>query len=89
LAFERYRKLLVAVGIDAIEINGETHPAAPYNLLFTREWILLVPRSAEFVEGVAVNALGFAGTLFVRNEEQRQLIRRLGPMTILQRAGIA
>ena len=67
-------------------MNGELHQSAPYNLLVTRRWMLLVPRSAECVEGVSVNALGFAGSLFVRDAAQMEVIKRLGPMTVLQRA---
>jgi ATP adenylyltransferase len=48
--------------------------------------MLLVPRSEECVEGVSVNALGFAGSLFVRDAARMEVIRRLGPMTVLQRA---
>jgi ATP adenylyltransferase len=50
--------------------------------------MLLVPRSAERVEGVSVNALGFAGSLFVRDAAHLAMIERLGPMTVLQRAGL-
>ena len=43
----------------------------------------------ERAEGIAVNALGFAGSLFVRNDLQMHTIRTLGPMNLLQRvAGI-
>jgi ATP adenylyltransferase len=47
-----------------------------------------VPRSSERVEGVSVNALGFAGSLFVRDAAQMQVIKTLGPMTMLQRAAV-
>ncbi|WP_343655698.1 ATP adenylyltransferase family protein [Paraburkholderia caribensis] len=82
-----YHTLLEAAGIGAIEVNGARCQSSPYNLLVTREWMLLVPRSAEHVEGVSVNALGFAGSLFVRDAAHRASIERLGPMTVLQRAG--
>jgi ATP adenylyltransferase len=50
--------------------------------------MLVVPRSAERVDGISVNALGYAGSLFVRDAAHRALIERLGPMTVLQRAGV-
>ncbi|MGF6757159.1 ATP adenylyltransferase family protein [Paraburkholderia sp. GAS42] len=84
-AFDRYLALLDAAGLRAIDVNGEPQQSAPYNLLVTSRWMLLVPRSAERAEGVAVNALGFAGSLFVRDEIQMGTIRKLGPMTVLQR----
>ena len=84
-AFDCYRALLEATGLRAIEVDGELHQSAPYNLLVTRRWMLLVPRSSECVEGISVNALGFAGSLFVRDAAQMEVIRRLGPMSVLQR----
>jgi len=69
-------------------VNGERLQPARYNLLVARRWMLLVPGSAECVEGISVNALRFVGSLFVRNAAQMQVIRRLGPMTVLQRAAI-
>lgn len=87
-AFDRYRALLESLGLEAIEVNGELHQSAPYNLLVAPRWMLLVPRSAECVEGISVNALGFAGSLFVRDTAQMQVIRRLGPMTVLQRVAV-
>jgi ATP adenylyltransferase len=87
-AFDFYHALLEAVGLRAIDVNGELHQSAPYNLLVTRRWMLLVPRSSERVEGISVNALGFAGSLFVRDAAQMQVIKRLGPMTVLQRVAV-
>ena len=59
-------------------------PAAPYNLLATREWMLLVPRRQERYESISVNALGFAGSLFVRDRAELELVRRSGPMNVLR-----
>ena len=64
---------------------GADRPA-PYNLLATRRWMLLVPRSREFAGPVSINALGFAGALLARNEAELELIRRRGPMTLLREA---
>jgi ATP adenylyltransferase len=71
-----YRELLAAVGIE----GGR----APYNLLVTTDWMLVVPRSRESIEGISVNALGFAGSLLVRTRGQLELVRRRGPMRLLQ-----
>jgi len=85
-AFDLYRALLDATGLQAIDIDGEPHQSAAYNLLVTTRWMLLVPRRAECVDGIAVNALGFAGSLFVRDGAQLEAVRSLGPMNVLQRA---
>ncbi|WP_028220254.1 ATP adenylyltransferase family protein [Paraburkholderia oxyphila] len=85
-ALDTYRALLHAAGIGTVEVEGVPHQAAPYNLLVTRRWMLVVPREAERVEGISVNALGFAGSLFVRDAAQRETLARIGPMTALSRA---
>lgn len=77
---ERYLMLLQAVGI-----KEETFK--PYNLLLTRKWMLIAPRSREKVAGVSVNSLGFAGSLLARDEEHLRTIEKMGPLTIL--AGVA
>jgi ATP adenylyltransferase len=56
----------------------------PYNLLVTREWMMLVRRSCEHFDSISVNALGFAGSLFVRNERELDLVKRTGPMNVLR-----
>jgi ATP adenylyltransferase len=84
-AHARYLALLDAVGVRAIEVNGQAQPSGPYNLLVTPLGMLLVPRSAECVEGISVNTLGFAGSFFVRNEAQMRTVARLGPMAMLRR----
>jgi ATP adenylyltransferase len=74
-----YRQLLSRVGVN---------PDAPcldaYNLLATREWMLIVPRLQERFDSISLNALAFAGTLLVKNEEQLTLLKRRGAMTVLR-----
>ena len=89
LALGCYRALLDAAGVPAVDVGGVAHQGAPYNLLVTRRWMLVVPRSVECVEGISVNALGFAGSFFVRDAAQLQTLARLGPMAALARVGIA
>lgn len=64
-------------------------PGAPWNLLATREWTLVVPRRAEAWEDVSVNALGFAGSLLVKTRAQLERVREVGPMAVLCAAGVA
>jgi sulfate adenylyltransferase (ADP) / ATP adenylyltransferase len=79
-----YRELLDACGISAVAAaEGELH-SAPYNLLVRRGWMVVVPRSRERFESISVNALGFAGSLFVRTREELERVRRLGPMQVLR-----
>ncbi|WP_321909153.1 ATP adenylyltransferase family protein [Paraburkholderia sp. J11-2] len=89
VALDCYRALLDAAGVSAIDVGGVAHQSAPYNLLVTRKWMLVVPRTAECVEGISVNSLGFAGSFFVRNAAQLQTLTQLGPMTALERVSVA
>ncbi len=78
--------LLDSVGLRAA---GGLRQAGPYNLIVTREWMLLVPRSRESFDGVSVNALGFAGSLFVRDRRQMRTVEDAGPMTVLRHVALA
>ncbi len=82
---ERYRTLLRAVGLDAVDGNKQS---GAYNFLATREWMLIVPRSQEHFQFISINSLGFAGALLVRNEQELQLLKSQGPMNILKNVAI-
>ncbi len=84
----RYRDLIAAAGIGVREVAGRLHQAAPYNLLVTRRWMLLVPRSRERFGPISLNALAFAGALFVRDEAEAALVRRAGLLTMLREVGV-
>ena len=75
-----YLAMLQEAGLDVADGAGLL---GAYNLLVTRRWMLLVPRRYEAHEAIAVNALGFAGCLLVRNEEQLHRLRALGPLHVL------
>jgi len=85
----RYLGLLGAAGLRGVGAAGESRQSAPYNLLLTRRWMLLVPRSRERIDSISVNALGFAGSLFVGDDAKLEALVRLGPMTALSRVGLA
>lgn len=76
-----YRRLLAEVGL--VDDPGAVQPRGPYNLLLTRAWMLLVPRSRERWQGVPVNALGFAGALLVRDRATLEHVRTAGPLAVL------
>ncbi len=74
-----YRTLLTEIGVW----DGHEAAPKPYNWLATRRWMLAVPRSAEGVDGMSVNGLGFAGSLLVRHHAQLAWLRSFGPMSAL------
>lgn len=67
----------------ALDLPTTADPMPAYNLLVTRDGLILVPRSREKREDISVNALGFAGSLFVRQPEQLELLRTIGPLALL------
>lgn len=81
---ERYQTLLQRLGMGPIRIDGEIRQSGPYNLLVTRDWLLLVPRRQEEFAGISINALGFVGSLFVRNQAQLDTLKSRGPMAVLR-----
>lgn len=83
-----YRELLRGAGLSVHAAVGSHAPTAPYNLLVTRKWLLLVPRSQEYFQGISINALGFAGALLVKDAAQLAILRTYGPMTALQRVAL-
>ncbi len=80
---EFYLTLLKAVGIEGSDGMSGKH-SGDYNLLVTREWMLVVPRSYEDFQSISVNSLGFAGALLVKNQEQMKIIKEHKPLTILR-----
>lgn len=70
----------------------QLHPAAdgllpPFNLLVHDGWLLMLPRSQECFEGISMSAVCFGGTLYTRQREQIEAIRRVGPLRALAAVG--
>ncbi len=74
-----YRSMLAAAGVW----DGSDALQRPYNWLATRRWAMVVPRTAEKVGGMSVNALGFAGSLLVRDAAQLAWLEAFGPLHAL------
>ncbi len=79
IMLETYHKLLEAINLPL----SQDKPGGDYNLLITREWMMIVKRSQASYESISVNSLGFAGALLVKNQEQMKRLKELGPLTIL------
>jgi ATP adenylyltransferase len=46
--------------------------------------MIAVARQQDHYQSIPVNSLGFAGSLLVKNLEQLDLLKTIGPMTILK-----
>lgn len=87
--WETYRTLLVRAGMRAPSGGeGAELQSGPYCLLVTGDWMLLVPRSREHFGAVSINSLGYAGSLFVRNEDDLRVLREAGPLAVLRAVGL-
>jgi ATP adenylyltransferase len=75
-----YRQLARAFGCHR---HGQ-----PYNLLVSREWMLIVPRARGQWRGISVNGLGFAGSLLVPGREELDVVRREGPLRLLAHVAV-
>jgi len=74
--FELFKLLMADQGMA----DGD----CPYNMLLTRRWMIVVPRTLDRFERISINALGFAGSLLVRDQERLARIKSLGPGEILR-----
>jgi ATP adenylyltransferase len=89
LTYRLYRNMLHAAAIKALpETEGEKQ-SAPYNLLITKEWMLLIPRSQEYWGEISVNALGFVGSLFVQDQDSLARLKKMGPMNLLKNVSVS
>lgn len=77
-----YRAMIRSLALG----DGSLDPG-PYNLLITRSWMLIVPRSREFHEGIGVNSMGYAGSMFVRDREQMMRLLQMHPLIFLRAVG--
>jgi ATP adenylyltransferase len=88
-ALDRCRPDAAAAALEALyremlRRTGVVPGRAPYNLLATRRWLWLVPRSRPDWQGIAVNALGFAGALLVPDDAALARLRAVGPLALLR-----
>jgi ATP adenylyltransferase len=87
--YRLYRLMLEKVGLNKKDAASNAFQAGPYNLLLTREWMLVLPRAREFYESISVNALGFVGAMLVKGDKQMRALRKTGPMRVLAHTGAA
>ncbi len=86
-SLDAYHQLLNAMNIQGNNgLRGQQTQA--YNLLMTREWMLIVPRSQQGYENIEVNSLGIAGAMLVRNREQLEHLKKLSPLKLLTAVAI-
>lgn len=81
---ERNRKNYHRLLTDLKLSSGSNGMTPPHNMLMTRDYLWVIPRSKDSHEGLAVNALGFAGMLLVRDQNQLRQLDRIGCLELLK-----
>jgi len=87
ISLNNYQRLLNSLNLAE---RCRRHPlrGAPYNLLMTREWMLVIPRSQPCYQNIGINSLGFAGGLLVRNQDELDFVKKHQPLNILKAVGV-
>jgi ATP adenylyltransferase len=80
-----YQQVLANLGVNC----AVSPKQFSYNLLITRRWMMAVRRCQEHYQSIPVNSLGFTGSLLVKNARQLELLKSIGPMTLLQQVACA
>ena len=79
----RYKRCLKFLG------NMENSIDKSYNFILFKKYMFVAMRSKEcYQEGnnkVDINSLGFLGTFGITNKEEADLVRKLGPIKILEK----
>lgn len=71
--------------LSELELQNLADGLAPaHNLLMTRDHLWVVPRSQSGYSGLAINALGFAGTILVKDDHQLTQLDQIGCLELLK-----
>jgi sulfate adenylyltransferase (ADP) / ATP adenylyltransferase len=79
-----YHDLLKTCGLTIGDGITATPASGAYNLLATRDWLFLVPRSQDGYGKIGVNSLGFAGALLVKNAAQLNGLKQIQLLDLLR-----
>lgn len=85
---EHVPELLLETYSKIIDIMRKTYGNnVSFNFLLTKKWISYIPRKFSSYENISLNATGFAGSLFVKTEEQAEIVKKRGILNILSELG--
>lgn len=84
ITVEKYQRIFKSLNIKI----DDKKPSKNYNLLMTKDWIMIIPRSQEKFSSISINSLGFAGAFLVKNEEQLKLIKNSNLLEILSQVAV-
>ena len=82
-----YKKLCKNSGLGIYKEN--IYPKYDYNLLFTRNWMVMIVRKVDTVHGFDINALGFAGYILATSNSDLKWLSIYGIDKLLSEVTIA
>eukprot|EP00792_Barthelona_sp_PAP020_P012376 TRINITY_DN701_c0_g1_i1.p1 TRINITY_DN701_c0_g1~~TRINITY_DN701_c0_g1_i1.p1 ORF type:complete len:323 (+),score=80.29 TRINITY_DN701_c0_g1_i1:347-1315(+) len=62
--------------------NVEKIPS--YNVIFTKEFLLIVPRKQSYYESIPINSIPFAGSIFVHYAEDTEVFKKKQPIELFE-----
>jgi ATP adenylyltransferase len=71
-----------------LETSREIIGAHDYNILFVKEWIIVVPRMAKSRDRVGANAAGMLGLVWLRDQQERDGWTKFGMSKHLAHLGV-
>ncbi len=80
--YQHYLEIAYELGLG----NPKTSriPASPYNLIISNNWIAMIKRSNDSVNGFSINSLGFAGYLLSTQNSDYKWLTENGPTKLLE-----
>ncbi|CAG8888122.1 unnamed protein product [Penicillium egyptiacum] len=65
------------------------HVPCPHNFVFTRRWMVVIPRRAKEINGIAANTAGMMGSVYIWSHDQLDAWKETGPMKVLAGLGLS
>lgn len=69
-------------GMTALDLYNEQQ-CQPYNLLLGKDWMLILPRSSNNLDGIFANGMNYSGHFLVRNQAQIDWLKHYGVLNYL------
>ncbi|KAJ5098088.1 hypothetical protein N7532_005089 [Penicillium argentinense] len=61
----------------------------PHNVVLTKRWIVIVPRTTKVFKGITSNAPGMLGSVYISNHDQLRAWKEVGPTKALAELGLS
>ncbi len=80
--YNSYKSMIHEMNLGDIDLDSK--PLKPYNLIITSEWIALITRKTDKSYGFSINALGFAGYFLGTKKSDVDVLIKFGAEQILK-----